>query len=441
MFPQVGKGWGNKIPEMGKQNTRMHQSKKKNMSITKVTSAIVWDHRGRVADGGKGQVEIRVTINRRSYHFGTGIRCFKQELVAGQLVNCPGKDELNRKIGIIYNKVLALVNACVDAGEPINTEEIRRQVWQTVEAQSDEPVFMDWLAAQVPVLGVSEGTRKHYDPLLTRLEAFGRMKRWQDVTVENIMGFDAYLHTITKPQSDAAVRRGKRAERLSDGGIYNYHKCLKALLNRAFKIGKIDLNPYDRMKGQFKRGDKLSTEYLTEDEMQRFERLLVPKGSVLEVVRDLFVFQMYTGLPYSDMQAFDIADYKWDGKAWQHIGERIKTGVPYVSQLLPPAVKVLERYDWKIPRLSNADYNRHLKSLGAMAEIATPLHSHLARHTFATYMLRNGVKIENVSRMLGHTNITQTQRYAKVLAESVHEDFDMIAEKLETKKRKTMSNP
>ena len=132
------------------------------------------------------------------------------------------------------------------------------------------------------------------------------------------------------------------------------------------------------------------------------------------------------------MQAFDIADYKWDGKAWQHIGERIKTGVPYVSQLLPPAVKVLERYDWKIPRLSNADYNRHLKSLGAMAKIATPLHSHLARHTFATYMLRNGAKIENVSRMLGHTNITQTQRYAKVLAESVHEDFDRVAEKMGT---------
>jgi site-specific recombinase XerD len=56
-------------------------------------------------------------------------------------------------------------------------------------------------------------------------------------------------------------------------------------------------------------------------------------------------------------------------------------------------------------------------------------------------MLRNGVKIENVSKMLGHTNITQTQRYAKVLAQSVHDDFDMIAEKLETKKRKRMSNP
>ena len=412
----------------------MRQQYKKSMSITKVTSAIVWDHRGRVPDGKKGQVEIRVTVCRKSYHFGTGIKCFRNELVAGQLVNCPGKDELNKNLGIIYNKVLALVNACVDAGEPINTEDIRRQVWQTVETQSDEPTFMDWIARQVPMLGVSEGTRKHYDPLMSRLEAFGRMKRWQDVTVENIVEFDAWLHTITKQQSDAAIRRGQQAERLTDGAVYNYHKCLKALLNRAFKFGKIDLNPYDRLRGQFKRGDKQSTEYLTQEEMNAVERLLLPSGSVLEVVRDLFVFQMYTGLPYSDMQAFDISDYKWDGNAWQHVGERIKTGVPYVSQLLPPALHVLEKYDMRIPRLSNADYNRHLKSIGTMAGISTPLHSHLARHTFATYMLRNGAKIENVSRMLGHTNITQTQRYAKVLAESVHDDYDMVAEKMKKDK-------
>ena len=71
-----------------------------------------------------------------------------------------------------------------------------------------------------------------------------------------------------------------------------------------------------------------------------------------------------------------------------------------------------------------------------MANIQTKMHTHLARHTFATWMLRNGAKIENVSRMLGHTNIRQTQRYAKVLAESVHEDFDMVASKF-----KNMSNP
>ena len=139
--------------------------------------------------------------------------------------------------------------------------------------------------------------------------------------------------------------------------------------------------------------------------------------------------------------AFDISDYKWDGMRWNRIGERIKTGVPYVSSILTPALHILEKHDMNIPHMNNADYNRHLKALGLMAGIKTKLHSHLARHTFATYMLRNGVKIENVSKMLGHTNITQTQRYAKVLAQSVHEDFDMIAEKLDTKKRKRMSNP
>jgi site-specific recombinase XerD len=83
--------------------------------------------------------------------------------------------------------------------------------------------------------------------------------------------------------------------------------------------------------------------------------------------------------------------------------------------------------------MDNADYNRQLKALGQIAGIKTRLHSHLARHTFATLMLRNGAKIENVSRMLGHTNITQTQRYAKVLARSVHDEFEKMEKKLTNK--------
>lgn len=396
----------------------------------KVTNAIIWDHRRRASADGKGQLEVRVTVNRKSYYFGTGIRCFQSEFLAGQVVNCPGASELNRRLGIIYSKVLACVNACVEHNTAIDVDGIRRDVWNAVEANSDAPAFLDWIAEQIPMLSISDGTRKHYEPLQARLEQFGKIRRWQDVTVENIVAFDAYLHTVTKPLSDAARKRGVQPERLSDAGIYNYHKCLKALLNRADSFGKIDRNPYERLKGQFKRGERENVEYLTEDEMRAFEALTLPAGSALEVAHDLFVFQMYTGLPYSDAQAFNIGDYKWDGQAWNHIGERIKTGVPYVSRLLSPAVVVLEKYGWSIPQMNNADYNHHLKALGQMAGISTRLHSHLARHTFATFMLRNGAKIENVSRMLGHTNITQTQRYAKVLAKSVHDDFAMMEEKL-----------
>lgn len=396
----------------------------------KVTTAIVWDHRGRVPDCGKGQVEIRVTYQRKSYHFGTGIKVHKSEFVSGQIVNCPGAKELNERVAIIYSKVLARVNEYTDAGLSINTKEIRSKVWQAVELYSEKSMFIEWCEKQISLLGVSDGTAKHYDPLIARLTQFGRIKNWSDVNVENIVLFDAWLRTLTKPISEARRKAGAKPERFSDSGIYNYHKCLKALLNRAYKFGKIDGNPYDRLKGQFKRGEKENVEYLTEDEIRKFEAMVLPKGSVLDIAHDLFVFQMYTGLPYSDMQAFDIDDYKWDGKRWTNTGERIKTGVPYVSSILPPALRVLEKYDMSIPKMNNADYNHQLKALGVMAGIKTRLHSHLARHTFATFMLRNGVKIENVSKMLGHTNITQTQRYAKVLAQSVHDDFDMIAEKL-----------
>ena len=101
-----------------------------------------------------------------------------------------------------------------------------------------------------------------------------------------------------------------------------------------------------------------------------------------------------------------------------------------MSVLLPPVVKMLKKYGMKIPKMSNADYNRHLKSLAIMAGITTRMHTHLARHTFATNVVNNDIKIENLQKMLGHKNIRQTQRYAKVQPKSVMRDFDALAEKM-----------
>lgn len=396
------------------------------MVVSKITDSIVWDHRGRVPEGGKGQIEIRITYKRKSYYFGTGIKVHKAEFKAGRVVNCMGAQAMNDRIAIIYNKVLACVNTYINDGVEINSEEIRKMVWSVSESMNDEPTLINWIEKQVPMLNMTNGTKKHYHTLIVRLMDYGKLTRWKDVTVENIYLFDSWLHQL----------KAQDGGRISDGGVFTYHKCLKAMLNRAVDFGKIDSNPYIRLRGKFRRGDKENVEYLTEDEMQRFEAVEVPDGSLLAQCRDLFIFQMYTGLSFSDAQAFDISDYRMQDGRWVNNGERIKTGVPYISSILPPALRVLERYDMKVPRVNNADYNHQLKALGLMAGIKTRLHSHLARHTFATYMLRNGVKIENVSKMLGHTNITQTQRYAKVLAQSVHDDFDMIAEKLGGKQKK-----
>ena len=392
-----------------------------------ITTKLIFDRRKTASRTCEGYVEVRVTIDRITKYISTGVRVHKNEWATDRVVNRQDADTLNERLAIIFEKVNRHANECVKQCKTFDIESVKQIVWKQVEMSKDEPTFIQWCEKQIPLLGVSEGTAKHYYPLVTRLTEYGRMNRWQDVTVENIANFDSWLHQITKPISDAALKSGKKPEKLSDGAVYNYHKCLKALLNRALVFGLIVNNPYNRLKGKFKRGDRENLEYLTDEEMQKFEAIILPKGDILDVVHDLFTFQLYTGLPFSDMQSFDASDYKWDGKAWRHVGERIKTGVPYVSQLLPPAVKVLEKYNWKIRQISNADYNRHLKSLGQMAGIKTRLHSHLARHTFATWMLRHGVSIENVSKMLGHTNIKQTQRYAKVQAQAVYDDFERIA--------------
>jgi integrase len=390
------------------------------------TISIIHDHRKRAIGNKPGQLEIRVTYQRKSIYIGTGIRVHKNEFVAGRIIGVLGAKSLNERLEIIYQKVNKQVNACISEGREINSEEIRKEVWKIVESNSDSPTFLNWIAEQIPLLKIKDGTKKHYVTLQSRLDEYGKMQRWQDISIENIVMFDAWLHAL-RPAGDGAVAFGRLGEGLSDAAIYNYHKCLKALLRRADMFGKIERNPYERLRGQFNRGDRENAEYLTEDEMQTIMELDMSDGSLLAKCRDLFVFQMWTGLSYSDAQAFDMSQYKnIDGK-WINVGERIKTGVPYVSQLLPPVVDVLKKYDWNTPKIENHVYNRMLKAIGAMAGIETKLHSHLARHSFATYMLSKGTRIEHVGKMLGQSNIKTTQRYAKVLAKDVREDFEKIA--------------
>lgn len=401
----------------------------------KITNAIIWDRRHRATAGGEGQLEIRVTFERKSHYIGTGIKVRKNEFMAGQIINRPDAKELNERLIIIYKKVLACVNACMETGETFTTESINRSVWSLIEA-NDGHVFLNWIDAQIPKLDVKDSTRKRYRFLLNRLTEYGKMTRWSDVTVEGIMDFDAWLRSLKSTAKDGeATAKGRLGDGLSDGAVYNYHKCLKALIRRAHSFDKISDNPYEKLHGKIKRGDRENVEYLTEEEMQAIENLELPTGSKMDQCRDLFVFQMWTGLAYSDAEAFDISQYKKVGNKWINTGERIKTGVPYISQLLPPVVKVLQKYDWAVPQIDNAQYNRTLKYIGMAAGISTPLHSHLARHSFATYMLSQGTRIENVGKMLGQTNIRTTQRYAKVLAKDVHDDFDKIEKKL--KKRKS----
>lgn len=398
--------------------------------------ALAYDHHKRTPQGEEGPVEVRVTINRKPYYINTGVRVRKERLVGNTIRDdrfSTDADLLNERLTTIVRLVEKEVNLCLEERRPVDVVAIRRKVWDVAAEDSDEPTLIKWIKNMASTANISSTTKKRYQTLINKLVDYGQLTRWEHLSPENIYGFDVWLRQQYVPLTQNQIDAGVEPEHISSDTVYNYHKCLKAMLNRALKFGKISVNPYDRMKGEFKRTRRDVVDYLTEEQMFKVMELTPVPGSQVAMARDLFVFQMFTGLAYSDTQHFDISKYREVDGEWRFIGERIKTGVPYVSTLLPPVVDVLERNGWKVPKMTNQRYNQLLKAIGMVIGIER-LHSHMGRHSFATWMLSNDAKIENVSRMLGHTNIVQTQRYAKVLAKDVYDDFEMVAKKLRTKK-------
>lgn len=377
-----------------------------------ITTAIVFDHRGRTKPGAEGPLEVRITQDRHPFYINTGVRVKKRQWALDKVVHHPHANELNERLGIMVAKIMQAVNERLKNGQDVDVAAIKREVW----SGGSSAELLDWLTDEIERLDVAHGTYKHYRTLVKRMKEWNGMRTWADVTADNVVSFDVWLRS-----------RVYRSLHLSEAGRHNYHRYLKHLLNRAEMLGKIPANPYEKLRGRFKRGDNENTEYLTDAEVARVMKLEPSPGSMMEKAKDLFVFQLWTGLAYQDTQAFDFSRYKLVDGQWRLTASRIKTGEPFVSQLLPPTVAVLEKYGMDTPKIVNAVYNRELHDIGIACGIKTRLHSHIARHTFATYMLRHGVPLQHVSRMLGHTNIKQTLRYAKVLAEDVHAHYARIS--------------
>lgn len=402
-----------------------------------ISTAIIYDRKKQAIGEKEGPLEVRITYARKSYYINTGIRvCAKHW--AGAIVNRPDADALNNRLRIIVARVNEKANEYIEQRKPIDVKVIKEFIYDGTKIGVKQDRLLSWIKDQVPQLNVTEGTRRHYELMLDRLKRFGRLKSWCDLTVDNIYAWDAWLHKLESVKNPSKT--------ISEKAVYSYHKCLKAMLNRAKDCGIIDISPYDRLKGRFKKGEDDNMEYLTEEQMRMIVAVHPARGTQLEAARDLFVFQMLTGMAFADAQEFDIGQYREvevgardeiagqqtkdkteKKKQWIYVGERKKTGVQYVSVLLPPVVDVLERHGWRVPQMSNQKYNYTLKTLGAAIGIPR-LHSHLARHTFATYMLSRGAKVQNVMRMMGHRRIEQTLKYAKILTKDVQEEYEKVAD-------------
>lgn len=389
-----------------------------------ITTSYIFNRKKTAKAGVAAPIEIRITDRRKSSYISTGIKVLKDEWLEGSVVNRNDAMMLNRRLANMINIVGAEIDACILNQKPIDLDAIKSRL--SIEVKADAEKVTDWIEKEVPKLHISNGTRAHYVTMVRRLREWGGITFWQDVTVGKIYQWNDWLHSIKKPMTANGKKAGKTEECISDGCVNNYHKCLRAILRRAERMGKIEKTPYDRLQGAFAKGDKESIEYLTDAEIKAFESLHPVPGSPMAYARDLFVWQMHTGMSYSDTQIFDFGICREVNGRYTLIQPRVKTGVEYVVMLDDTCMEILSRNSNALPKMNNSDYNTLLKALGMAAGIVKQLHSHLGRHTFATYMLSHKADITNVSKALGHKNIQQTMRYAKVLPESVFADFEKV---------------
>ena len=383
----------------------------KNKSIMEYpTLRFVFDRKKVATKEKKGLVQIEVCSERKRKWIGTGVKVYADQWDDKRKVTArPDSLDLNMKLDLMMSIILEYVNSLIRRKVPFDFESL--DVFLKNSSESDS--FIDFIVRRTDERkDRAEGTIKHYRTLVKVLEDFGRINYFHDLTRSNITMFDDYL----------------RSKGIKDTTVYGYHKNMKAYINEAIRFGIISENPYVGLK--INRGKSDKRKYLTYEEMRRMERCRITDPSVNRV-RDLFLFQCYTGLAYSDLYKFDFAsDVERRGNKFIIADRRVKTNEDYFIVLLSPAMDILKKYDFDLPVISNQKYNDYLKVAASFAKIDKNLTTHCARHTFAVFALNNGVPMEVVSKMLGHTNIKTTQIYAKVLNTEVEKGFDVLERKM-----------
>lgn len=383
----------------------------------------------------QGQMPIyqRITINRQRFDLSTGLY-IEEVKWSAEASKMKGNTEEAR----LTNGRLDMLRATVYETEK---KLFMSQVQITFENFKNEyqgkkdrdrmliPIFEEHNRKIKELVGqeYAPGTLERYQTSLKHTKDFLFWKyNVTDINIEKIdhafiTEYEFYLRSVRKCANNTAVKY-----------IKNFHK----IINQCLANGWLNKDPFANYKSKVK---EVIREFLTEKEIED----IINKEFVserLELVRDIFVFSCFTGLAYIDVKQLTLDNISLgiDGDKWI-FKNRQKTDTTSKIPLLPTALEIINKYadhpvckneKCLLPILSNQKMNAYLKEIADVCKINKELTFHIARHTFATTItLSNGVPLETVSKMLGHTNLKTTQHYAKILDKKISEDMLILKTK------------
>ena len=376
---------------------------------------------------GKAPIMGRITLGRSIAQFSCKLSC-NPDLWNPRESRMDGKSreavEVNARLESLLLSVQTAYQSLLSKGCPFDATDIKEEFQGSVQSKCMLIERMDRLIKEKENhigIDIKEGSIFGYYSTRTHLQNFIQRKykvadlAFSQLTEQFIYDFQQYFMGTCGFQEST---------------FYNAATFLKMVCRLAYREGLADTLLFDKAKiskGDNKLPKALDREALDKLKVLRFEDL----EEEMETARDIFLFACYVGAAYCDLMELSKSHLVRDdeGSLWLKFN-RQKTGVLCRVKLLPEAIRLIERFhsderETLLPFIKYKNYQSCLKALRLRAGISFPFTTHTARHTFATLItLEQGVPIETVSKMLGHSNISMTERYAKITPQKLFEEFE-----------------
>ncbi len=390
--------------------------------------------KSRINKKGLSPIYLRVTIDGKRETIGTGISIEasnwdeNKSLIIGDSAVVINQNHL---LNSLKGRVMGIYTELLNAGADISTAAITKKL---VSKDADEMTLLAAIkihnASVFKKIGKdnTKATYTKYESLRVKLEHYIASEYKQkdqvlkELSQKFLVNFESFLKT---------------KENIGHNTTIKYIQFLKRIIHFSIQQEWISSDPFASYRCRFKQVNRavLSKAELSTIEAREFST------SRLATVRDIFIFSCYTGLAYADVKRLTLKEIitGFDNQLWIETF-REKTKVRVAVPLLPKVLSLVQEYhEWRkeansdkvLPVLSNQKMNAYLKEIADLCGIDKKLTFHIARHTFATTItLGNGVPIESVSKLLGHTNIKTTQQYAKVLDTKLSADMNSLRDKI-----------
>ncbi len=380
---------------------------------------------------GKAPIMGRITVGRSMAQFNCKISC-APTLWNPRESRLNGKSKVavatNAKLDKLLLSINEAYNSLLERKQQFSATDVKEQFQGSVETQMTLlrrlVLYTDDLKSRVGV-DVAKGTIPNYHYTHKSLVEFIKLR----FNVSD-MAFGQLNEQFIRDYQDFCLMD----KSLAMDTVRHYLAILKKICKMAFKEGASEKCHFAHYK--LPKQKESTPKALSREDFEKIRDLDIPKQRTSYVItRDLFLFACYTGTSYADTVSITEDNLSRDdnGELWLKY-RRKKNEMLARVKLLPEALDLIEKYkssdrDTLFPVQHYATLRANMKGLRVMSGMKEDLVYHAGRHSFSSLItLEQGVPIETISRMLGHSNIKTTQVYARVTPKKLFEDMDKFIE-------------